>query len=92
MLFAVHYVTRPSATTKADTAALMKVFGDRGEVPGTIAHYAYPGGGGVVIVDQDDPVALYESIIAYGEWLDFDVQPALKIDDAVPSILTYLGS
>ena len=92
MLFAVHYVTRASAGTKADTAALMKEFGDRGEVPGTIAHYAYPGGGGVVIVEQDDPTALFESVMAYGEWLEFDVKPALSIDDAVPSILTYLGS
>jgi hypothetical protein len=91
MLFAVHYVTRANAGTKADTAALMKEFGDRGEVPGTIAHYAYPGGGGVVIVEQDDPTALYESVMAYGEWLEFDVKPALSIDDAVPSILAYLG-
>ena len=92
MLFAVHYEGRPSAATKADTAALMKEFGDRGEMPGTIAHYTYPGGGGVVIVEQDDPTAVFETVMAYGEWLDFDVKLALSIDDVVPSIMTYLGS
>lgn len=40
MLFAIHYVARPSAGSKADTAALMKEFGERGEVAGTVAHYA----------------------------------------------------
>jgi hypothetical protein len=92
MLFAVHYTTRPTAATKADTAALMTEFGKRGEVPGSIAHYVYPGGGGVVIAEQDDPSVLYESIIAYSEWLDFDVQVALTIDDAVPKIMNYLGA
>ena len=60
MLFAIHYEIRPSAATKANTAALMKVFGERGAAPGTVAHYAYVGGGGLVIAEQDDAVALYE--------------------------------
>ena len=90
MLYAIHYTTRPDAGTKADTAALMKVFGDRGEVPGSIAHYVYPGGGGVVIAEQDDPAVIYETTLAYTEWLDFDVKPALSIDDAVPMIINYL--
>jgi hypothetical protein len=92
MLFAVHYTTRPAAGTKADTAALMQQFGERGEVAGTVAHYVYPGGGGMVIVEQDDMTVLYETVSAYGEWLDFDVRPILDIDTAVPLILAYLGS
>jgi hypothetical protein len=91
-MFAVHYVTKPSAGTKAHTAALMSEFGQRGEVAGTVAHYVYPGGGGMVITEQDDMSVLYESVSAYGEWLDFDVRPVLPIDDAVPIILAYLGS
>ena len=92
MLFAIHYVTKPTAGTKSDTAALMKEFGARGEVAGTVAHYVYPGGGGFVIAEQDYAAVMYESISAYAEWLDFDVRPILEIGDAVPIILAYLGS
>ncbi len=92
MLFAIHYVTNPAATTKAHTAALMKEFGERGEVAGTVGHYVYPGGGGLVIVEQSDPAMLYETVSAYGEWLDFDVRPVLEVGDAVPIIMEYLGS
>lgn len=92
MLFAINYVTKPTAGTKAHTAALMKEFGERGEVAGTVAHYVYPGGGGVVIAEQEDGTVLYESVSAYAEWLDFDVRPILDIDDAVPIILAYLDS
>ena len=91
MLYAIHYATRSSAATKADTAALMTEFGKRGEVPGSIAHYVYPGGGGVLIAEQDDPGVLYESVIAYSAWLEFDVRPVLTIDAAVPLIMNYLG-
>ncbi len=92
MLWAIHYDTRENVTTKAQTGELMKVFGERGEMAGTVAHYVYPGGGGIVIVDNDDAGALYETAIAYSEWLDIDVRPILAVDDAVPRILAYLGS
>ena len=91
MLYAIHYTTRASAATKEQTAALMEVFGTRGEVPGSIAHYVYPGGGGVVIAEQDDPKVIYEAATAYNEWLEFDIKPALTIDDAVPIILANLA-
>jgi hypothetical protein len=91
MLYAIHYTTRASAGTKEDTAALMTEFGARGEVPGSIAHYVYPGGGGVVIAEQDDPKVIYEAATAYAPWLDFDIKPALTIDDAVPIILASLS-
>ena len=44
MLYAIHYTTRSSAATKADTIALMTEFAKRGEMPGSIAHYVYPAG------------------------------------------------
>jgi hypothetical protein len=92
MLYAIHYATRSTAATKTDTVALMTEFGSRGEVAGTIAHYVYPGGGGVLIAEIDDPAVLYSSVIAYAEWLEFDVQPALTIDAALPLIADYLAS
>ena len=91
MLYAIHYTTRANAGSKEDTAALMTEFGERGEVPGSIAHYVYPGGGGVVIAENDDPKEIYESAVAYAAWLDFDIKPALTIDDAVPIILASLS-
>lgn len=59
-------------------------------MPGSIAHYVYPGGGGIVIAEQDDPAVIYETTLAYTEWLDFDVKPALSIDGTVPMIINYL--
>lgn len=92
MLFAINYTTRTNMASKADTAELMTLFGERGEVAGTVAHYVYPGGGGVVIAEQDDATVLYESVTAYTAWLEFDIRPVLDIGDAVPLILAYLGS
>lgn len=92
MLFAIHYDIKAAAGTKADTAALIKEFGERGEVAGTVAHYAYMGGGGLVIAEQNDPAVLYGTTSAYAEWVDFDVRPVLMVDEAVPILLEYLGS
>lgn len=92
MLFAIHYTTRAGMANKADTTNLMKVFGERGEVAGTVAHYTYPGGGGMVIAEQDDAAVLYESVTAYNEWLEFDIRPILEVGEAVPLIMAYLGS
>ena len=91
MIWAINYDAKPTLT-KADFGALMTEFGTRGELPGTICHYAFVGGGGIVIVDQDDPAAVYAAILAYTEWLDFDVRAALPTDDTTPMIMSYLGA
>jgi hypothetical protein len=92
MFWIIMYETRESVTGKAQLGELMKTFGERGEMAGTVAHYAYPGGGGVVIVENDDPLAVYETALAYSEWLDFDIKAAVKVDDVVPKIVDYLGA
>ena len=89
MLYAIHYSTGKCRQQRRHRRAHDK-FGARGEVPGSIAHYVYPGGGGVVIAEHDDPKVIYEATVAYASWLDFDVKPALTIDDAVPIILASL--
>jgi Domain of unknown function (DUF3303) len=91
MFWIINYDTRESVTDKDQLGELMKVYGDRGEMAGTVAHYAFPGGGGVVIVENDDPLAVYETALAYSEWLDFDIKAAVKVEDAVPKIVGYLG-
>ncbi len=91
MLFLTEYRSRPGMT-KADTAGLMKLFGERGPEPGTIAHYVKTdGSGGLVIIDEDDPAKAYASSLAYSEYLEFTVTPLLAIEDAVGPIAAYLG-
>lgn len=91
MLFLSEYRIRPGLT-KADTANLMTVFGERGAEPGTIAHYVKAdGSGGLVIVEQDDVAVTYASTLAYSEYLEFTITPLLTIDDAVGPIATYMS-
>jgi len=89
------YVTRYSIRgerTKERVGALMSAFGERGEIPGTVTHYtAIDGSGGFVIIDSDDPAALYQTTLAYQEWLELETTPIMTIDDAVPHILASLG-
>jgi hypothetical protein len=91
MFWIINYDTRESITTKEQLGELMNTYGERGEMAGTVAHYSFPGGGGVVIVENDDPTAVYETALTYTEWLDFDIKAAMKVDDAVPKIMEYLG-
>jgi hypothetical protein len=91
LLFLSEYRFRPGLS-KADTANLMTLFGERGPEPGTIAHYVkVGGGGGLVISDQDDAAQAYASSLAYAEYLEFTVTPLLSIEDAVGPIAAYLG-
>jgi len=88
------YVTRYSIRgerTKERTGALMSVFGERGAIPGTVAHYtAMDGRGGFIIIDSDDQAALYQATLAYQEWLEMETTPIMTIEDAVPHILASL--
>lgn len=89
------YVTRYSIRgerTKERIGALMSSFGERGEIPGTVAHYtAMDGSSGFVIIDSDDPATLYQATLAYQEWLEMDTTPIMTIEDAVPHILASLA-
>lgn len=90
-MWAIHYDTRDSVTDREQVGALMSAFAERGEMTGTVAHYVYPGGGGIVIVDGADVAAVYETALAYSEWLDFDIRPIMKVDDAIPKIMEWLS-
>ena len=92
MLFITDYRLK-SHLTKADTKRLMDEFAKRGAVPGEIAHYVRAdGSGGLTISEADDIAASYETVLAYSEFMEFDVTPVLKIDDAVGPILGYIGA
>lgn len=90
MLYVTTYSIRGKRTKKR-IGALMSAFGERGEIPGTVAHYtALDGSGGIVIIDSDDQVALYQATLAYQEWLELETTPIMTIEDAVPHLLASL--
>jgi hypothetical protein len=88
------YITRYSIRgerTKERIGALMSVFGEHGEIPGTVAHYtAVDGSGGLLIIESDDQAVLYQATLAYQEWLEMETTPIMTIEDAVPHILASL--
>jgi Domain of unknown function (DUF3303) len=72
--------------------ALIARFGERGKSPGEIAHYVHANGdGGTVISDNADISELHDVVLAYSEWLEFEIMPVLTIDEAVPALLKYFG-
>ncbi len=82
MLYVTRYTIR-GERTKERIGALMTTFAERGEIPGTIAHYtAMDGSGGFVLVESDDAATLYQATLAYQEWLEMDTTPIMRIEDA----------
>ncbi len=91
MLFVTKYSIR-GERTKERIGALMTVFGERGEIPGTVAHYtAVDGSFGLVIQELDDAATGYQATLAYQEWLDLETTPILTVEEAVPHILESLA-
>ena len=84
--------TLNSGMTKDQTRELMEVFATVGNAPGTTAHYVNAdGGGGVVISESDDIDAAYKNILNYAQWMTFDMQVVLPVEEAVPHITEFLG-
>jgi hypothetical protein len=78
--------------SKADFKRLMDEFGQRGAAPGEVAHYVHTdGSGGSILSEVSDIGPSYASLLAYTEFMEFDVTPVLKIDDAVGPLLAYVG-
>ena len=91
MLMIVEYTLKPHMS-KTEVKALMDEFGKRGAGPGETAHYVkVDGSGGFTIDDDEDMNGAYEAALAYSQWMNFRLNPVLKIDDAVGPIFSYLG-
>jgi len=91
MLFLTDYKVRPGLD-RSETKRLMDIFGSRGSSPGEIAHYVkVNGSGGVIVSDVDDVSKVYEETLAYVEFMEFSIQPILKVADAVGPILAELA-
>ena len=91
MLFVTRYSIRGDRTPER-IMALLEVFGERGDLPGTIGNYqSLDGRAGFTIVETDDPVALYQTALAYQEWLELETTPIIATADAVPHMLAELS-
>lgn len=84
----MYFVTTYTLTgkrSKKKTKKLLKLFGERGSSPGTIAHYVYAdGGGGFLITDESGLARLYDDALHYGPWMDLSTRAAHSIEDSLP--------
>jgi hypothetical protein len=91
VLFQTNYTIVGERSTERGKA-LMAEFARRGKGPGEIAHYVHVNGeGGTVISENADISELHDVVLAYSQWLEFEIIPILAIDDAVPNLLKYFG-
>jgi hypothetical protein len=86
-----NYTFRPHMT-KQEISGLMEAFGAVGNAPGTTAHYVWADGrGGTVIGETDDVSGLYRNLLTYTEWIEFDLNVVLPVEDAVGQVFDFLA-
>lgn len=59
--------------------------------PGQVGRVNADGGGGIVIVESDDPAEGYENLLNHRQWIELEIKVMLKVEDAIPLIGAYLG-
>jgi hypothetical protein len=71
-----------------ETMKLLEVFAKEGAGPGATAHYvAADGSHGVVIADTDDVAGAYRNLQNYTQWVEYNTQVMLTVEEAVPLII-----
>jgi hypothetical protein len=91
MILLTTYKIKPFLS-KDETRKLMDVFAKEGTGPGATAHYvAADGSHGVVVSDTDDVAGGYRNILNYTEWVEYDSEVMLTIEEAVPLIADSLA-
>ena len=91
MLFVTDYRLKPNLT-RSESKRLMEEFGRRGAAPGEVAHYVrIDGSGGVTITENESLADVFAYVLAFSEFMEFDVTPAMKIEDALAPLLTYVA-
>jgi hypothetical protein len=91
MILVTTYKLKPFLTDE-ETKELLEVFAKEGAGPGAGAHYVNAdGGGGLVISDTDDVEGSYRNILNYTEWVEYDTQVMLTIEQALPQIQDALA-
>lgn len=91
-LFMVAYRYRDKLD-EDDLRHLTKKFVEFGEGPKPVAHYErLDGRGGFVIREfEDDPEKVYETVVRYGPYMEFEVFPVTTMDDAFAVISSVYG-
>ena len=90
MIFMTTYKIKPFLSDE-ETKTLLQVFAEHGAGPGTTAHYvAADGGHGVVIADTDDVAGAYRNLQNYTQWVEYDNEVMLTVEEAVPLIMDSL--
>lgn len=91
MLFVTEYKLKPTMT-RDQSRELMDLFGKDPQAQGELAHYVrVDGSGGYLIIDTDDPAALYPRVLAFDPYMDITIVPIMKVEDAVGPILQSLA-
>ena len=87
MILITTYKVKPFLSN-AETKKLLDAFAKEGAGPGVSANYiAADNSHGIVISDTDDVAGGYKNILNYTQWMEFDTQVMLPIEQAVPLIL-----
>lgn len=76
-----------------DLRHLTKKFVEFGEGPKPLAHYSrLDGEGGFLVRELDqEPEKVYESVLRYGPYMDFEIVPVTTMEDAFPVIASIYG-
>lgn len=91
MILVTTYKLKPFLD-KAETKQLLDVFAKEGAGPGTTAHYvAADGSHGVVVAETDDVAGGYRNILNYTQWVEYDTEVMLSIEEALPLIVDSLA-
>jgi hypothetical protein len=91
MILITTYKFKPFLSKK-ETKELLEVFAKEGAGPGAGAHYvAADGSQGVVISETDDVAGGYRNILNYTQWVEYDTQVMLTVEQAVPLLLDAVG-
>jgi hypothetical protein len=86
MILVTTYKLKPFLS-KDDTRELMEVFAKEGAGPGVTAHYvAADGSHGLVISETDDVEGGYRNILNYTQWVEYDTEVMLTVEQALPHI------
>jgi hypothetical protein len=91
MLFQTNYTLVGDRSVETGKE-LMALFMKRGNSPGEIAHYIHvDGSGGTVISENADIAELHDVAMAYAPFMEFEILPVRKAEEAVPDILKHYG-
>jgi len=91
MLFVTTYKIKPYISNE-ETKELLQVFAEAGPGPGTTAHYvAADGSHGVVVAETDDIAGAYRNLQNYTQWVEYDTNVMLPVEEAVPLIMDALS-